>query len=55
MSELDGSRRESLVELVEGDMQTFITTTNLSYFTDELLSRASVVELPATENEIRLS
>lgn len=55
MSELDGSRRESLVDLVEGDMQTFITTTNLSYFTDELLSRASVVELPATENAIRLS
>ena len=54
MSELDASRREALISLVEGDIQTFVTTTNLDYFTDDLLSRASVVELPSSEKHIDL-
>ncbi|MEF9875662.1 MAG: DNA replication and repair protein RecF [Gordonibacter sp.] len=45
MSELDASRRNALVSFIEGDIQTFITTTNLTYFDDELLSRARIVEL----------
>lgn len=46
MSELDASRREALVSFIEGDIQTFITTANLSYFDESLLSRAKVVQLP---------
>lgn len=45
MSELDAARRRALVAFISGDIQTFITTTNLSYFDDDLLSTASVVEL----------
>ena len=45
MSELDEGRRNALVEFIEGDIQTFITTTNLGYFSDRLLGRARVVEL----------
>ena len=46
MSELDAGRRNALVSFIEGDIQTFITTTNLAYFDEELLARARVVELP---------
>lgn len=45
MSELDEGRRNALVEFIEGDIQTFITTTNLGYFSGRLLGRARVVEL----------
>ena len=34
-----------MVEFIEGDIQTFITTTNLGYFSGRLLGRARVVEL----------
>ena len=46
MSELDADRRRALMGFVAGDIQTFITTTNLSYFDRDLLDRARVVELP---------
>ena len=46
MSELDEGRRNALVSFIEGDIQTFITTANLAYFDEDLLSRARVVELP---------
>lgn len=46
MSELDGSRRDTLVRFVTDDMQTFITATDLAGFNEDLLSRARVVELP---------
>lgn len=46
MSELDVTRRDSLMSFIEGDIQTFITTTNLSYFNDDILARARVVNLP---------
>ena len=46
MSELDGRRREALVEAMERGSQTFITTANLDYFDENMLSRANVVELP---------
>lgn len=45
MSELDAVRRDALVEFIEGDIQTFITTTNLGYFSPRLLERANVVRL----------
>ena len=45
MSELDSSRRRALVSFIAGDIQTFITTTNLSYFDGDLLDRARVVSL----------
>ena len=45
MSELDAARRRALVAFISGDIQTFITTTNLAYFDDDLLSAARVVEL----------
>lgn len=45
MSELDEHRRGALVEFISGDVQTFITTANLAYFEQPLLSQAMVVEL----------
>ena len=51
MSELDESRRRALVDLVQQDIQTFITTTNLSYFDEDLLCRAAVVNLPLDSRE----
>ncbi len=54
MSELDASRREALLSLVEGDIQTFITTTTLDYFEEGFLNRASIVFLPADRKRIDL-
>ncbi len=49
MSELDAARRRELVAFISGDIQTFITTTNLAYFDEDLLASARVVELPQAE------
>ncbi len=46
MSELDGARREALVSYVSDEVQTFVTTANLAYFDEGMLSRARVVHLP---------
>lgn len=46
MSELDATRRNALTAFIEGSTQAFITTTNLGYFSPELLAQAQVVELP---------
>lgn len=46
MSELDAARRSALTSFIEGSTQAFITTTNLGYFSSELLEQAHVVELP---------
>lgn len=46
MSELDASRRATLTNYVHETAQTFITTTNLEYFTPEFLESAQIVELP---------
>jgi DNA replication and repair protein RecF len=46
MSELDATRRATLAQYVNEAAQTFITTTNLDYFTPELLERAQVIKLP---------
>ena len=46
MSELDESRRAQLVQTVTADIQTFITTTDLSPFKPDLLARAQVIHLP---------
>ncbi len=54
MSELDAVRRDALVEFIEGDIQTFITTTNLGYFSDRLLKRARVVELAKEDGVSRV-
>lgn len=45
MSELDSQRRARLFDLVQGGMQTIVTTTNLEYFRDEELAEAKVVRL----------
>lgn len=47
MSELDETRRESVLSFVHQGIQTVITTTNLGYFSKELLSRAKVVSFDA--------
>lgn len=46
MSELDGRHRKTLMEVIEQNTQTFITTTNLDYFTADVLDGATVVEVP---------
>lgn len=45
MSELDSSRRRALLSLINGSVQTFITSTNRDYFTPELLESARIVTL----------
>lgn len=45
MSELDADRRAALSSLVTADTQTFVTTTNIGYFSPELLEGATIVEL----------
>ena len=49
MSEIDATRREMLTKHLQDAAQTFITTTNLEYFTPELLSSARVIHLPYQE------
>lgn len=44
MSELDEARRAALTSFVEEGLQTVVTTTNMGYFPERLLSRAKVVE-----------
>ncbi len=43
MSELDADRREAVINFIQDDIQTVITTTNLNYFTDEFLESAKVI------------
>lgn len=43
MSELDSVRRDAVTRFVQQGIQTVVTTTNLGYFPDELLSSAKVV------------
>lgn len=50
MSELDAHRRTALLSVVGDCVQTFVTTTTLSYFDGEFLSRARVVEIASEEN-----
>lgn len=45
MSELDANRRESLFKVVSDSVQTFISSTTLSYFSPEILDRAQVIHL----------
>lgn len=45
MSELDASRRAALVDHIDTGLQTFITTTNLSYFDGDIADRARIVHL----------
>lgn len=45
MSELDEQRRIQLIKVISQDIQTFITSTNLSYFDDEFLATAEIIEL----------
>ena len=43
MSELDAARREAVVGMLLADTQAVITTTNLGYFSDDVLRDAEVV------------
>lgn len=45
MSELDETRRRALTDLVQREVQTFVTTTTIGYFDPALLKRAQVVTL----------
>ena len=45
MSELDATRREAIMGFVAQEVQTVITTTNLGYFSDEVLDGAKVVRV----------
>lgn len=44
MSELDSSRRAALTGLMQGGIQTFVTTTNTGYFDPILLTDAHIIE-----------
>jgi len=43
MSELDEDRRKAIMEFAFHDIQTVITTTNLGYFSEEVLEKAQIV------------
>ncbi len=45
MSELDIRRRNALVDRLLPNTQTFITTANLDYFSEDILDRARIVEI----------
>ena len=46
MSELDQTRRQRFMDIVDEKVQTFVTTTNEEYFTADLLNKARVIRLP---------
>lgn len=46
MSELDEDRRHMFMNMILGDVQTFITTTNLNYFEEDVLQQADIYTLP---------
>lgn len=50
MSELDEGRRRALLSFIMRDIQTFITATTLSYFDNDLLSRARIIYLNDKSN-----
>lgn len=45
MSELDERRRLQLIKIISQDIQTFITSTNLSYFDERFLDGANIIRL----------
>lgn len=45
MSELDEDRRRQLIQVISHDIQTFITSTNLSYFDEAFLKKADIIQL----------
>lgn len=45
MSELDAERRDAILRFVVDEVQTVITTTNLGYFSHDILDRAKVVHI----------
>jgi len=45
MSELDEGRRASLIRAIDGQIQTIITSTDLSCFNESLLQSAQIIEL----------
>lgn len=50
MSELDEQRRQQLIRIISQDMQTFITSTNLSYFEEDFLASADIIHLSDEEH-----
>ena len=48
MSELDALRRAAFMETISQGVQTVITTTNLGYFSPQMLDQAKVVEIDGT-------
>ena len=49
MSELDSARRKAFMGLIHQGIQTFITTTNLSYFDEDTITKAHILHLPLGE------
>lgn len=49
MSELDKDRRAALIGFIKDDIQTFITTTHLDYFSSNIIKQAKVIELSNNE------
>lgn len=50
MSELDDSRRLYFMEFISDDIQTFITTTHIDYFSDTIKQRAAITYLTGGES-----
>lgn len=52
MSELDKERRTALLSFIQDDIQTFITTTNCEYFSEELLNSARVIDFSEQSTKV---
>ena len=52
MSELDEQRRACLMHYIKDELQTFVTTTNIDYFSDEVLSQGTLYQLPFAEGRL---
>lgn len=46
MSELDENHRDALTKFINKETQTFITTTNLDYFSPQVIEQATIVRVP---------
>lgn len=51
MSELDSYRRDCFMRLMSPYMQTYITTTNLEYFSQDMLRQAHIIQVEELRHE----
>jgi DNA replication and repair protein RecF len=51
-SELDKNKINNILDMFDDKVQTFITTTSIDYFTDEILNKAKVIKVENSNVEV---